>query len=334
MRSRKAAGSLDILGENGTALVGKPEGVSGFHHEAVFYAGDEEYLAGLLPDLRAVLDTGGAVLVAVCEDKVALLAAALGEDAGRVRFADMEQLGRNPACIIPAWRDFLGDAGPGPILGIGEPVWPGRSEAELIECRRHESLLNLAFDGGGPWRLLCPYDVSALPPDVLADARHNHPHVSRGGVSVRCDDYVDPPTVLSWDGALPAPAADPAELLFTRGDLGLVRTFVSEHAARAGFGTERLSDLVLAVNELATNAMRHGGGRGRLRVWQENGTFLCEVADRGAIADPLAGRERPSDVRGGGRGLWLVNHLCDLVQVRSLPGGNVIRVHMSLDGAS
>ena len=42
--------------------------MSGFHHEAVFYGGDDEYVAGLLPDLRAALDGGGAVLVAVAED--------------------------------------------------------------------------------------------------------------------------------------------------------------------------------------------------------------------------------------------------------------------------
>ena len=79
-----------------------PEGVSGFHHEAVFYASDEEYLAGVLPDLRAAIETDGAVLVAVGEDKVALLHATLGTDAQHVRFTDMERLGRNPACIIPA----------------------------------------------------------------------------------------------------------------------------------------------------------------------------------------------------------------------------------------
>jgi anti-sigma regulatory factor (Ser/Thr protein kinase) len=304
--------------------------VSGFHHEAVFYAGDEEYLAGLLPDLRAAIELDGAILVAVGDDKVELLRRALGADADRVRFADMERLGRNPACIIPAWREFLATAGSGPRLGIGEPAWPGRSEAELIECRRHESLLNLAFDDGGPWRLLCPYDVRELSADVLAGARHNHRHVSRGGLSAPCDDYLDPPTVLSWDGPLPAPAVEPAELVFTREDLALVRMFVSERAVAAGLGDERQSDLVLAVNELATNSMRHGGGRGLLSVWRENGALLCEVHDRGRITDPLAGRELPPDVRGGGRGLWLVNHLCDLVQVRSSEAGNVIRLHMSI----
>jgi anti-sigma regulatory factor (Ser/Thr protein kinase) len=307
--------------------------MTGFHHEAVFYATDEEYLAALLPDLRAAIDAGGAILVAVGDDRARLLRGALGADADHVRFTDMERLGRNPACIIPAWREFVsGDDRP--LLGIGEPVWPGRSDAELIECRRHESLLNLAFDGGPAWRLLCPYDADALSPDVLADARHNHPHVGADGTSEPCPDYLTPPTVLAWDDVLPAPATKPAEMVFTRDDLPLVRLVVSERAEGAGLSEHRASDLVLAVNELASNSMRHGGGRGLLSVWQEDGTFVCEVADRGHISDPLAGRERAPDLRGGGRGLWLVNHLCDLVQVRTTQAGNTIRLHMSLDPVS
>jgi anti-sigma regulatory factor (Ser/Thr protein kinase) len=296
---------------------------SGFHHEAVFYASSDEYVTALLPELRAALD--GAVLVAVSAEKAALLRAALGADAERVRFADMERLGRNPACIIPAWREFMAGAGPGPRLGIGEPVWPGRSDAELDECRRHEALLNVAFDGGEPWRLLCPYDVRRLSADVLADARRTHPHVS-GRPS---DDYDGPPV---WDEPLPPPPDGPAEITFTRKDLARVRGFVTECAWQVGLG--RLTDLVLAVHELATNTARYGGGRGVVRIWRENGSLVCEVADRGHIADPLAGRERPPDVHGGGRGLWLVNHLCDLVQVRSSKAGSVIRLHMSLQAAA
>ena len=140
--------------------------------------------------------------------------------------------------------------------------------------------------------------------------------------------------MLSWDGALPPPAGEPAELVFTREDLALVREFVAERAERAGVDEDRRSDLVLAVDELATNTMRHGGGHGLLRVWQENGALMCEVADRGRIDDPLAGRERPPDLTGGGRGLWLVNHLCDLVQVRTSPAGNTIRLHMSVEPGS
>jgi len=300
---------------------------SGFHHEAVFYASDEEYVAALMPDLRAA----ATALVAVSDGKAALLRAALGADADRVRFTDMEALGRNPACIIPAWREFLAGADPGPRLGIGEPVWPGRSDAELIECRRHESLLNLAFGGGDPWRLLCPYDARALSADVLADARRNHPHVSEAGARRPCADYLEPPVMLARDGRLPPPPTRPAELDLTGADPWLARRFVAERARTAGIREPRLSDLVLAVNELATNTMRHAAGNGRLRVWLQHGTLVCEVADGGHVADPLAGRGRPSDARDSGRGLWMVNHLCDLVQLRTAPTGTVVRVHMHVE---
>ncbi|HEY1450507.1 MAG TPA: ATP-binding protein, partial [Solirubrobacteraceae bacterium] len=90
-------------------------------------------------------------------------------------------------------------------------------------------------------------------------------------------------------------------------------------------------DFVLAVNELATNSVQHGGGGGMLRVWQEPGALVCDVRDRGFIEDPLAGRRRPPIDQYGGRGLWLVNRLCDLVQIRSSPSGTVVRVHMRSD---
>jgi len=297
-----------------------------FHHEAVFYADLEEYLAGTLPEIEQALAGDGAALVAVSADKRALLGEALGAEADAVAFADMLELGRNPACIIPAWREFLSEAGPGPIVGIGEPVWPGRSDAELVECSRHESLLNLAFDGGRPWRLLCPYDTARLAPDVLEEARRNHPHVD----GERSLAYEGRNAVLTREDALPAPTGPPAELLFGRHDLSLVREFVGLQGRRAGFAGGRLEDLVLAANELATNSMRHAGGSGILRTWQGDDTFCCEVRDRGRIDDPLAGRESPTDLRGSGRGLWIVNHLCDLVQMRSSASGSVVRLSMTL----
>jgi anti-sigma regulatory factor (Ser/Thr protein kinase) len=219
-------------------------------------------------------------------------------------------------------------AGERPALGIGEPVWPGRDADELVECRRHEALLNVAFGGVSDWRLLCPYDTAALDPHVLTDARRNHPHLRRGAECGPSLDYLDPTAMLAEDGGLPAPASPPAFLPFNRADLSLVRTFTGEEARRAGLDRTRQADLVLAVNELAANTMRHGGGSGQLRIWREDAELLCEVADGGRITDPLAGRERASVGLGSGRGLWLVNHLCDLVQVRSTEAGNVVRLRM------
>ena len=87
---------------------------------------------------------------------------------------------------------------------------------------------------------------------------------------------------------------------------------------------------MLAVNELATNSLCHGGGVGTLQMWTEADTLLCEVHDRGHITEPLVGRIAPEPKQPTGRGLWVVNHLCDLVQIRSTPTGSVVRVHMRL----
>jgi anti-sigma regulatory factor (Ser/Thr protein kinase) len=109
-----------------------------------------------------------------------------------------------------------------------------------------------------------------------------------------------------------------------------LRELVAGHAAAAGLDPARTADLVLAVDEVAGNSLRHGGGRGTLRIWREEGSLVCEVRDAGRIEDPLAGRERPVPDRDGGRGLWMVNQLCDLVQLRSFPNGAVVRLHLYL----
>ena len=85
---------------------------------------------------------------------------------------------------------------------------------------------------------------------------------------------------------------------------------------------------MLAVNEVATNSVRHGGGRGRLRAWQERDVLICEVRDGGRLDDPLVGRRRPTGAQIGGYGLWLANQVCDLVQLRSRADGCAVRVHM------
>ena len=85
---------------------------------------------------------------------------------------------------------------------------------------------------------------------------------------------------------------------------------------------------MLAVAELAANSIRHGGGRGILRIWHDDGSVIAEIRDRGLIEDPLAGRRAPAAEQLGGRGLWIANAVCDLVQVRSTAQGTAVRVHM------
>jgi anti-sigma regulatory factor (Ser/Thr protein kinase) len=304
--------------------------VSRFRHQALFYEGDEGFLDGTVPFVRAGLDASEPVLVVVDSRKARLLREALGVEADGVVYLDMLEVGRNPARIIPLWREHLDEArAAGTALrGIGEPVWPGRSAAELAECRRHESLLNVAFDDGPGWELLCPYDAAALPDEVLEAARCSHPIVSDGGGEEASAAYAEEAQARPFAGRLPEPTGPIAELRYAAGDIAGVRAFVREVASEAGLGRERLENLVLAVSELATNSVRHASGSGSVRLWTEAGRLLCEVRDAGFIEDPLAGRVLPPAEALGGRGIWIVNQLCDLVQVRSSAAGTAVRVHM------
>jgi anti-sigma regulatory factor (Ser/Thr protein kinase) len=115
---------------------------------------------------------------------------------------------------------------------------------------------------------------------------------------------------------------------FGGGDLAEVRRQVLALCLGEGLGPDRADDFVLCADELAANSLLHGGGRGQLRVWRAGSAVVCEVSDSGTIDDPLAGRRAPSLDRVGGRGLWLANQLCDLVQLRSGAAGTVVRLHV------
>jgi anti-sigma regulatory factor (Ser/Thr protein kinase) len=108
------------------------------------------------------------------------------------------------------------------------------------------------------------------------------------------------------------------------------RGLVREQATDAGLSSQRVDDLVLAISELASNAVRHGRGRGVLRAWTRRDRIICQVDDRGHIKDPLAAHRLPPPDAAGGMGLWTVNQLCDLVEVRSSCDGTSVRVHALL----
>jgi anti-sigma regulatory factor (Ser/Thr protein kinase) len=179
------------------------------------------------------------------------------------------------------------------------------------------------------WWLLCPYDTSALGGQVLEEARRSHPFVSQHGVAIASGDYRGLDRAAGpFAAPLPDPPGRPPELRFGPGSPGRLRALVARYGAMAGLGEARTADLVLAVDEIATNSLRHGGGRRTLRTWREDGAVVCEVRDAGRIEDPMAGRERPAPDGDGGRGLWMVNQLCDLVQLRTFPTGAVVRLHL------
>lgn len=320
-----------------TAAIDPTTAVPGFRHDALLYAGAEQFVQRTAAFVRDALDHDEPILVAVIEPRRSLLRDELGQDAEHVEFLDMWDIGRNPARIIPAWQQWVErhqSAGRG-FRGIGEPIWSTRGPHELIECQIHEQLLNTAFDGGPGWWLLCPYDTEALPEPVITRAHDTHPGILDGEAHQHSTRY--PHHELSVDSMFAMPLSDPGQAQvrcqssFGFQDLTALRTEVGTSARALGLPPARATDLVLAVNELATNSIRHGGGHGTLRLWLEQDEVVCEVRDRGLIDDPLTGRRRPRPDRPGGAGLWLANQLCDLVQIRSTrETGTVVRIRVAL----
>jgi anti-sigma regulatory factor (Ser/Thr protein kinase) len=304
---------------------------SAFRHEALLYAGEEEFAERVGGFVREGSDAGEPVLVAVSGHKIDLLRHMLGGAGRGVTFVDMDALGVNPARILPAWRTFAEPhvAAGRHVRGVGEPISSGRSAAEVTECHRHEALLNLAFDGGGAWWLVCPYDTSALAADVIDEARCTHPLVWSGrrgqpsaeyrGRFASAEPFAEP---------LPDPPSAAEETAFTIADLRALRAALADAARGWGVPGPRVADLILAAGEVAANSVRHGGGGGSMRAWFDAGCAVCEIRDAGFIAQPLAGREPPDPGNAGGYGLWLANQVCDLVQVRSSPAGTVVRLHV------
>ena len=297
---------------------GRPEDLptgDPFRHPALFYSGERDYLDGTLPFVRDGLAAGDPVAIAVPGPNLELLHAALGEDAAAVHMVDMGVDGRNPGRIIPRVLAAFADAHRGArhVRLIGEPIWPARSKQEYPACVQHEALINRAFAGRSV-TILCPYDVDGLDPAVVADAKVTHPIVRRTGRDEPSPAFAPDDILNAYNKPFPAPNPDSGALTtleFTIADLVQIRLAATEQAAGHAMPQDRVDAVEVVVNELAVNSIRHGGGAGTLRLWAEDGLFICEISDKGHLTDPLAGRR-------------------NLLRLHTSPAGTVTRVHFTL----
>ena len=119
---------------------------------------------------------------------------------------------------------------------------------------------------------------------------------------------------------------------FDQAQVTELRHSVTSCAHAAGLRGQRLDDFVLAVNELITNAVRHGGGQGSLRLWRRTGHLVCEVIDhgRGISTRRLDSRSRPAADTAGGWGLWLARELSDSMEVETGAAGTTVRISAAL----
>ena len=311
---------------------GTNSSAAGLVHHAFLYRTVDEYLRTIVSHVRGDGTGQPPALVAVPGRQLPLLRALLDDDSQKVTFFDIDDLGRNPARMTAVMGQFVHRR---PTLRprlVSEAVGGGQPASTYQEIVLHEALLAGAL-AGTTASVLCPINARGLP---AGDARRCGTHPSRTSSPTGSKPPVRRTTRRSRPRCSTAPyqgvspTAD--ERTYHHGELADVRHFVEAGATRAGLPAARVQDLVLAVNEVATNTLVHTESPGVFRLWVDTATreVICDLCDHGHIAEPLTGRMAPSPLSRHGWGLWMVNQVCDLVETRSGGWGTNIRIHMGL----
>lgn len=303
-------------------------------HQGLLYGSQEQFLAGTVPFIRQGLERGDPIWVMSSVRNAGWLRVALGADARDVEFGDCVQWYRHPVRALAILNRAVRDgAGKQRLRMIGEPWCTVRTGTEGTERVRHESLLNVALATADA-SVMCTYDTRVVGDDVVTQVARTHPELVVDGGARSSPDYTDPAvfTAECDSSPLPEPPSSALRLAFNHlGQLATLRGFMTSYATWAGAAAESVTQFVQAVDEVATNAIEHGGGSGVIRIWTSPQAMSCEISDNGAgLSDPLAGHLPLPPGRAGGCGLWLARQFCDLVQVRSGSAGTTVRLHLTL----
>lgn len=295
-----------------------------FRHHALVYESQDEYLACTVPFLREGLEAGEGAIVAHTKPGLAMMREALGPDAADVTFVDVSAAYTRPARTLAAYHKVYAEQlRKTPQLRAVADVQFGPDPAEWDLWAGYEAVFNRSFGHLPAW-VLCSYNANGTPDSIIEGVWQTHREVVDGDTWTSSDDYEDPDELLRRLTATPEPLPELRSIPFGRGaeDLReqLARELVAEHVPEA-----RVLDLLLAANEIATNAVEHGGGIEDVRVGRAQGRFVCEIVDRGeGFDDPTAGYIPPRT--GIGSGLWVARQLTWQIEFFWAPDGFTTRL--------
>jgi anti-sigma regulatory factor (Ser/Thr protein kinase) len=295
-------------------------------HAAAVYDSPDDLRQRVLPYLHAGLQRGEAVVCLISRQAAETLASGLGDDAEQVRW-QVPGLGyRHLGQMFESTREFLAaqyTAGtPTRLLSEndvdGGPGW-------MAGYLRFEAMATEIYGRYG-FPFACLYDRRRHPADVVDHAAQVHPLLlGRDGTSAASDAYVEPEVYLvAHSGPLtPVPPRVALDIdLAELGDLPVTRHRVSHAVETLGLPAELLGDAELAATEIVTNAVQHGDGRCRVRVWSDGGAVLVRVDNPGTGGSiATAGFRSPRRADRSGAGMWLARQLADVVHIGQGPVG-------------
>ncbi|MFC5995898.1 ATP-binding protein [Pseudonocardia hispaniensis] len=299
-------------------------------HAAGYFSSLDDLVAQLLPLVSRALERGEPVALAVRPGTERALYTALGRRGGLIALTEPYPFSRGSGQttavrLARELRELTRSSAHATLISEHDSRYDGVDGRYWTEF---DAAANIAL-GDLPVSLLCFYPELPLHLEILEGARRNHPLLLADGEFRPNPAHRTPQDVLAETPA-PAPAllgAPAVQLTYTAWQLRDVRAAVTNLMTDSAFGSTRIEDVVLAINEVATNAVEHGTREAQLSLWLSTDGLVCEVHDGGRLADPLPGLRAPRPTDPRGRGMWIARQLCDLLHVWQDHTGTHVRLH-------
>ena len=302
-------------------------------HRAAYYTSSDHLLEVAVPLVEDALRKDTPVAVIASSPTERRLRGVLGASAGLIHLPppDARLRGSGQAVITQRYRvlrELTDWAGSVVVLAEHHPHRPGIQPSAWVEA---DAASNVAL-ASLPITMTCLYPTELEYETVSAAVRWNHPELVDADGNVRPNpDVRTPSDVLTMFPVLAPPRLGPPdrELTFTPWQLIDLRTAITEETDALALSRPHAEDFVLAVNEVASNAVEHGYGVGLLQIWRQADRLICEVHDSGSLREPLPGLRPPHPSSPRGRGMWIARQLCDLLHVWTDARGTHVRLQAS-----
>jgi anti-sigma regulatory factor (Ser/Thr protein kinase) len=307
-----------------------------YEHDALLYEDRAHLVAVAARFLRDGLEAGDSTVIATSAQTASVLRDAVdGDPSVHVLERGDVYRARTPTAITTFRRlaEERSAGGARRVRVVGELDF-GTTERDWLEWQRYESVINSALADWPLWGL-CVFDTQRLPEPLLESARRTHPWIHTPGGRAANPDFVAPADYLR---SLPIPvepleATPPRLWAYDVADFVGLRRAVAAELSTVDAPRDLIEDYLLAVDEMSSNAVRHGRPPVSLRLWIGADRVVCTIDDHGAgFDDPFAGYgpAHGEDLSRGGMGLWLARQLCDHVDISGDRDGAHVRLTIRL----
>jgi anti-sigma regulatory factor (Ser/Thr protein kinase) len=304
----------------------------GYIHDALLYDSVDELNAAAVPFLLEGLAAGDAAVIAAGSRTVGVLTEALDEDP-RVHVLERSDVyDTHPPAAITAFRRLAERClaeGISRVRVVGEVDF-GPTERDWLEWQRYEAVINVALAAWPLWGL-CIFDTQRLPEQVLTSTLRTHPNLATPEGRGANPLFGDPVRYLRSLPVPPEPLENTPPRLIAHDvkDFAGLRHAVARELAAADAPREVREDFLIAVDEMTSNAIRHGHPPVDVALWISSDRLVSTISDRGrGWDDPFAGYvpAHGDDLSGGGMGLWLARQLCDHLDITHHGDGVTLRL--------